>query len=111
MKVAFDRRKEEETFNDERLMLRTYGKIPAREIKKSHSALVQAKNVAFLLQNRIRGCHQLTGDLFEMFAINDDQPYRMIFRAEDPIPRKNDGGIDTSAVEAVSIVELHVDYH
>ena len=111
MKVSFDKKKDEETFFDERLLLRLYGKIPAKEIKKSHSALVQAKNVAFLLANHIRGCHQLKGDRFELFALNDDQPYRMIFRAADPVPRKDDGGVDTSAVESVSIVELHVDYH
>lgn len=111
MEVVFHKRKDEETINDEKRLIRTYGKVAAKEIKKSWVALRSAETLKFMLDNRIRGCHCLTGDRFETFAVKDEQPYRMIFCAENPVPRKSDGGIDVGKVEKVRVLELHYDYH
>lgn len=111
MEVLFQARKDEELVGDERRLIRKYGKLAAKEIKKSYVAIKEAMNLKFMLDNRIRGCHCLTGDRFETFAVRDEQPYRMIFKVEEPVPRKQDGGIDLEKVERVRILELHCDYH
>lgn len=55
--------------------------------------------------------HQLRGDRDEQYAVDLVHPYRMIFKPNhDPLPRKNDGGIDTQQVSAITIMEV-IDYH
>jgi plasmid maintenance system killer protein len=57
------------------------------------------------------GLHQLGQNRDEQFAIKLDGANRLILTvANDPIPRKADGGIDLSAVTRVEIQEI-VDYH
>jgi len=39
------------------------------------------------------------------------QPYRLMFEVNhEPIPRREDGGIDTERVTAITILDV-VDYH
>ena len=55
--------------------------------------------------------HQLSGDRKGQYAIDIVHPHRLIFRPNhDPIPRKEDGEIDTAAVTTITIMEV-VDYH
>jgi len=55
--------------------------------------------------------HQLSGNRKDEFAVDLVHPYRLVFRPNhDPIPRKDDGGIELEAVTAIEIVDI-VDYH
>lgn len=55
--------------------------------------------------------HQLSGKLQDHFAVDLVHPFRLVFRpAQEPIPLKNDGGIDLEAVTAIEIVDVD-DYH
>ena len=55
--------------------------------------------------------HQLRGDRDEYYAVDLVHPYRLVFKPNhEPLPRKQDGGIDTERVTAVTIIEI-VDYH
>ncbi len=55
--------------------------------------------------------HELTGDRAETFALDLDQPYRLIFEtANNPIPRKEDGGLEWRSITAVRILEVE-NYH
>ena len=110
MDFEFEKKRHREEYQDSRLLLRNYGQA-ARDIKKCFDVLSAAKSLGELLVNRIRGCHALAGDLFEMFAMNTKQPYRMIFKPKPPAPRKDDGGIDVDKVADVVIVEMNIDYH
>ena len=39
------------------------------------------------------------------------QPYRLVFEANhEPVPREEDGGIDTQQVTAITLLDV-VDYH
>ena len=40
----------------------------------------------------------------KQFSVDLDHPYRLIFEPEEPIPRKDDGGIDWSQVTTVVIL-------
>ncbi len=55
--------------------------------------------------------HQLTGGQKGQFAIDLVQPYRLIFKPDhEPVPRKDDGGIDLNQVTAIKIIDVK-DYH
>ena len=55
--------------------------------------------------------HQLRGDRDEQFAVDLVHPYRLVFELNhQPYPRKEDGGIDTDHVTAITIIEV-IDYH
>lgn len=55
--------------------------------------------------------HALSGTRAGQFALGLDGPYRLIFEpANDPVPRKDDGGLDLARITAVEIIEV-VDYH
>ena len=55
--------------------------------------------------------HQLRGDRAGQYAVDLVHPYRLVFTpCDDPVPRKPDGGIDTTRVTAITILEV-TDYH
>ncbi len=55
--------------------------------------------------------HQLTGDRDEQFAVNAGKSLRLVFEvADNPVPRRDDAGIDLLEVTAVRILEV-VNYH
>ncbi len=55
--------------------------------------------------------HQLSGNLQDHFAVDLVHPFRLVFKpAQDPIPLRDDGGIDLEAVTAIEIVHV-LDYH
>ncbi len=55
--------------------------------------------------------HQLTGSYKDCFAVDAEHPFRIVFEAaNDPLPRKADGGIDLAKVTEITILAV-VDYH
>jgi proteic killer suppression protein len=56
-------------------------------------------------------CHELKGDLAGLLSMTLDGGNRLCFRpAEDPPPRKPDGGLDWTRVTAIMIDRIG-DYH
>ena len=63
------------------------------------------------LRNTPGGFHPLSADRAGQFALNLWRQYRLIFEPYgEPIPRKQDGGIDESKVTSIAIEGI-VDYH
>lgn len=55
--------------------------------------------------------HQLGSERKGQYTVDVIHPYRLIFKPNhQPFPRKQDGGIDTEQVTAITIIEI-VDYH
>ena len=51
--------------------------------------------------------HELTGDRDGQFSLDLDHPYRLIIEPDhDPVPEKEDGGMDWNEVTSVEIVEI-----
>ncbi len=49
-------------------------------------------------------CHELTGNLQGYLSMDLDGPYRLLFQpADDPVPERDDGGMDWSRITAVCI--------
>ena len=56
-------------------------------------------------------CHELKEDRAGQLALDLVHPLRLIFEpADDPIPKKPDGGLDWAKVRTVVVVEVG-DYH
>ena len=56
-------------------------------------------------------CHELHKNLKDTFSMDLVHPYRLLFRPADPIPRRNDNGVDYDKVEIVAIKDLYVNTH
>ena len=55
--------------------------------------------------------HELLGDRKGQIAVDLKKPYRLVFEpADDPIPKKEDGGLDWIEVTKVRLLEV-VNYH
>ena len=111
MDIAFRTRKLETTFNSTKALHRAYGSRRAKVIMMRLAILKAAKTLEQVPATPPDRRHQLRGDRDEQYAVDLVHPYRLIFEPNhDPLPRKNDGGIDTQQVSAITIMEV-IDYH
>lgn len=75
------------------------------------AVLAAAPNLALVPTTPPDRRHQLRGDRDEQFAVDLVHPHRLVFRASQrPLPRRDDGGIDTVQVTSITILGV-VDYH
>jgi proteic killer suppression protein len=57
-------------------------------------------------------CHELAGNLKGKLSVTISHNHRIVFEpANDPIPRKGDGGLDWYNVTSIRITEIGEDYH
>ena len=111
MDIAFRTRKLQKTFSAADALQRSYGARMAKAIKMRMAVLRAARNLESVPTTPPDRRHQLVGDRDERFAVDLVHPYRLLFEANhEPIPRKDDGGIDTEQVTAITILNV-VDYH
>lgn len=108
--VLFASSKLQKTCSTRGLLMKRFGDVGAKKIELR---LQQLRAVATLEDMRhLPGrCHELSGDLAGMLAIDVHHPHRLILRpAAEPPPLKADGGLDWASVEAVVITDV-IDYH
>lgn len=111
MDILFKTKKLLKTCNNDRLMRREYGQVRAKILKRRLDDM-RAASVLEELRPPLPGrCHELTADREGELAIDLDHPCRLIFCvANDPVPFKEDGGLDWKNVTAITITEI-IDYH
>ncbi|MCK4537035.1 MAG: type II toxin-antitoxin system RelE/ParE family toxin [Desulfuromonadales bacterium] len=110
MDVLFVTDKLTKELNTQKLLFRRHGDQRTKIIGRRLQAL-RAANTLEDLRNMPGRLHELTGDRAETFALDLDQPYRLIFEtANNPIPRKEDGGLEWRSITAVRILEVE-NYH
>ena len=111
MEISFRDRKLAKVFSSERTLRREYGARAARIIMIRLAVLLNAETLSEVPATPPDRMHQLTGDRDEQYAVYLNHPYRLVFApAHDPLPRKEDEGIDLDQVTAVTVMEV-VDYH
>ena len=90
---------------------RKLGAENARRLGQRIDDLHAAENLYEYISLGIGRPHQLKGNRKEHFGIDLKHPCRLEVAVDnDPVPRLEDGGIDTKAVTAVRIVFIG-DYH
>lgn len=106
MNITFISRKLEKQCNTQKLLVRAHGSLRAKRIGVRLDDLRAATTLKDMgaLTGR---CHELTSNRSGQLSLDLDHPYRLIFEpANDPIPRKDDGGLDWTKVTAVRIIGI-----
>ena len=111
MNISFRTRKLEKNFNSADRLMRAYGEHMAKTIGRRMAVLKAARTLASIPEMPPERRHMLQGKRRGQFAVDLVQPYRLVFRLDhEPLPRGEDGGIDTERVTSIEIVQV-VDYH
>lgn len=111
MEITFRTKKLKKTFDSERELKKTYGDRMARTIQKRLAILKNARSLALVPTRPPDRLHLLTGNRSGQYTVDLVHPYRLILEPNhDPVPLKEDGGIDKEEVTKITILEV-VDYH
>lgn len=110
MDVTFDDVKLERLVASAGQLRRKYGDKQATRIQTRVTALRAATCVDDLRPPLPGRWHELTANWTEHWSGDLDHPYRLIVRPVEPVPRKDDGGVDWTAVTSVAVVGI-VDTH
>lgn len=110
MNITFTSKKLEKLANNDRLLLKEYGKIMASKISLRLSQLRDADTLEDVrhLPGRF---HELVEDRKGQWACDLEHPYRLIFEPhEQPIPTDAHGYYSWIEIKGVEIIEI-TDYH
>jgi plasmid maintenance system killer protein len=107
LEIVFADNKLMKECNDWPLLLRRHGTRRAKLIRLRLDELRAADTLYDIRYLPGPRCHELCGNLQGRLSLDLDHPYRLIFEpANDPVPRKIDGGLDWSRLTAVRILEV-----
>ena len=110
VEVGFKKRKLAEALGSDEEMLKKYGRRMAEVLRNRLAVLKAAANLAAVPTDRPVRRHLLKANRAGQFAVDLVHPRRLVFRPNAPVPRLQDGGIDTERVTAITIIDV-VDYH
>lgn len=110
MKISFTTQKLQKIFNSEKELVKTFGVIQSKKIKVRIKVLEAAVNLQEVPTNKPERCHQLKGDKKGQFAVDLNNPYRMLFKPDRTPGLLPDGGFDLKTVTGIIILGVE-DYH
>ena len=111
MDVQFRNTKFEKAFSSRKALVQKYGEGMAKKIMIRMGVLQAASSLANISILPPERCHELSGKRKGEFAVDLEHPWRLIFRpTHDPVPLKEDGGIDIHRVTTITILSVE-DYH
>ena len=109
--IIFQDRKLEKLCSDQPQLIRKYGMQRARLLIRRLGQFKVANNLEAMRTLPQVRCHELKGDRAGTLAVDLDHPYRLIFEpANDPIPRKPDGGLNWTEITVIRILTVE-NYH
>ena len=107
MIILFKTSKLEKNLNNQNTMAKKFGLKRANFLKRRLSELAAANTLEDLRNLSPARCHELKGDLKGLLSVDLDQPYRLFFEpANNPLPKKPDGGLDWKKVTMIKIVDV-----
>lgn len=110
LEITFASTKLRAEFNDSRMLQKHYGADSAKRLRQRLDDLHAAASLD-VMRNMPGRCHELTGDRTWQLAMDVAGGSRLIFEpANDPIPQKDDGGLDWTRVTIIRILGVE-DYH
>lgn len=87
-------------------MSQTFGEKMCSRIKQRLMELAAAEHLGEISYLPPARCHELTNRK-GVFSVDLEHPYRLLFTpANDPLPKKPDGGIDLRQVTELTIVAI-----
>lgn len=110
MEISFADKKLEKLANDDKKLVKEYGKDQAKKIT-TRLAQLRAATTLEDVRNLPGRYHELTGDRKGQWGCDLIHPYRLVFTPqENPIPANEHGQYIWSQIIGVEIIEV-VDYH
>ena len=110
MDITFKAAKMAKVFNSERDFDREYGR-QADAVKRRMAVLRAAATLDRVSHLPPERCHELQPLGNGQYAVDLKHPWRLLFAVgNDPIPKKDDGGVDKAKVTAIEIRSVE-DYH
>lgn len=111
MDIFYTNKRIQRLCTSSKYMVRQLGPRNAEKLKRRLSEIRAADNIGVLQKLPQARCHELKGNRKGQFAVDLDHPYRLIFTpANNPIPKKEDGGYGVWKIDAIIIQEV-TDYH
>lgn len=103
MDISFRTKKLKEQCNQHKKLVTKYGPEAAKALMLRLDDL-RAVEILADMRNLPGRCHELKGDRAGHLSIDLRGPYRLLFTPQDePLPTKDDGGLDWELVTAVEI--------
>lgn len=107
LEVSFTSGQMAKTCSTAALMQRKWGALRAKKMHLRLGQMTAAANLAELMTLPQARCHQLGADRDEQFSLDLDGPYRLIVEVDhDPVPRRDDGGVDLDRVTRLIVIEV-----
>lgn len=111
MEILFTSTKMQKLCSSEKVMLKSLGEPMARKLKQRLAELKAAETLVDIPKGPPPRCHELSADRQGQLSVDLVHPQRLIFVPDhDPLPLKEDGGLDWNHVTRVVILEI-VDTH
>jgi hypothetical protein len=111
MQISYNSNKLEKSVSTPREIQKNYG-TRAKLVSQRMAEIKTSASLAVLGTIPKANCHQLSNNLSGKLAVDISANHRIIFEPDhDPIPRKEDGGLDWSQVIKIKILSIGTDYH
>ena len=111
MQLSFKNADLHDLCSDDKLLRKRFGEKGRKKIRQRLDDFDAAENLAVI--GRLPGarCEELKGNRAGTFSVRVHDGFRIVFVPDhDPVPRKDDGGVNWSAVTAIRIEAIE-DYH
>ena len=107
MEITFRTKKLQRSCSVEKEAVKAYGPKRARKLMRRLMELRAADNLSQIPRTPPPRCHELTGNLKGTLSVDLEHPWRLLFvPANDPLPKKQDGGLDWERVTAITITAI-----
>jgi proteic killer suppression protein len=107
MDISFRSRKLQKTCSTEKGAIKELGRKGGTKLMQRMlelSAATTLNDISHLPPPRL---HELTGNRKGQFSVDLNHPYRLLFIASNnPLPRKEDGGLDKCKIDAIQIIGI-----
>lgn len=106
LEITFRTKKLHKQCTDAKHMATAFGHIQARRLRQRLDDLRAAENLE-VVRTLPGRCHELKAKRYRQLSMDLEHPYRLIFEpAHNPMPERDDGGLDWSLVTAIRILEV-----
>lgn len=107
MLIYFKTKKLQKLCSEQREMQKQLTKSMARKLQQRMGELKAAEALSDISHLPPPRCHELTGNRAGQFSVDLEHPYRLLFiPADDPIPYREDNGIDLDQVTEIEIIDI-----
>jgi proteic killer suppression protein len=104
MEIRYDNSKLRKACNDSKEATKQWGHRMAEMLARRQNELRAASVLSDLDFFDPCRLHELTGNLGGKFSVDLVHPYRLLFKPNDPVPYKMDGGIDRGKITEIVIL-------